>query len=151
MYSQDDNPTEKTKIMKTIFLLLVLLLLSPEIFAQSKPVKIVFDVTSSNVEVHQATIRHVGMMSEEYPDSEFEVVLYGGSIDMVLTGKSAVTEEVKMLAAKDNVSFVICEFTLKRKNVPISQLIPGVGTVPDGIMELVLKQQEGWGYIKEAF
>lgn len=136
--------------MKTYFLLFVSLLLSPDIFAQAKPVKIVFDVTSSNVEVHQSTIRHVEMMSEEYPESEFEVVLYSGSIDMVLTGKSAVGEEVKKLAAKDNVSFVICEFTMKRKNVPLSQLIPGVGTVPDGIMELVLKQMEGWGYIKEA-
>lgn len=137
--------------MKTYFLLFLALLLSPDIFAQARPVKIVFDVTSSNVEVHQATIRHVQMMSEEYPESEFEVVLYGGSIDMVLTGKSAVAEDVKKLAAKENVSFVICEFTMKRKNVPLSQLIPGVRTVPDGIMELVLKQKEGWGYIKEAF
>lgn len=135
--------------MKTYFLLFLALLLSHDIFAQARPVKIVFDVTSSNVEVHQATIRHVGMMSEEYPESEFEVVLYGGSIDMVLTDKSTVAEDVKMLAAKDNVSFVICEFTMKRKNVPLSQLIPGVLTVPDGIMELVMKQQEGWGYIKE--
>lgn len=137
--------------MKTYFLLFLALLLSPDIFAQARPVKIVFDVTSSNVEVHQATTRHVQMMSEEYPESEFEVVLYGGSIDMVLTGKSAVAEDVKKLAAKENVSFVICEFTMKRKNVPLSQLIPGVLTVPDGIMELVLKQKEGWGYIKEAF
>lgn len=136
--------------MKTYFFLVWGIFLSLDILAQAKPVKIVFDVTSANVEVHQATIRHVAMMSEEYPESEFEVVLYGGSIDMVLIGKSAVADEVKMLAAKGNVSFVICEFTMKRKNVPLSQLIPGVGTVPDGIMELVLKQMEGWGYIKEA-
>lgn len=136
--------------MKTYFLFMLALLLSLDIFAQARPVKIVFDVTSSNVEVHQATIRHVDMMSEEYPESEFEVVLYGGSVDMVLSEKSTVGNEVKMLAAKDNVSFVICEFTMRRKNIPLSQLIPGVSTVPDGIMELVLKQQEGWGYIKEA-
>ena len=136
--------------MKTYFLFMLALLLSLDIFAQARPVKIVFDVTSSNVEVHQATIRHVDMMSEEYPESKFEVVLYGGSVDMVLSEKSTVGNEVKMLAAKDNVSFVICEFTMRRKNIPLSQLIPGVSTVPDGIMELVLKQQEGWGYIKEA-
>lgn len=136
--------------MKTSFLLFLAILLSSDVFAQAKPMKILFDVTSANAEVHQATIRHVELMSETYPESEFEVVLYGGSIDMVLSEKSTVADNVKMLAAKDNVSFVICEFTMKRKNVLLSQLVPGVLTVPDGIMELVLKQQEGWGYIKES-
>ena len=28
------------------------------------------------------------------------------------------------------------------------QLLPGVQTVPDGIYEIVSKQQEHWGYIK---
>jgi uncharacterized protein len=27
-------------------------------------------------------------------------------------------------------------------------LLPGVGTVPDGIYEIVAKQQDRWGYIK---
>lgn len=136
--------------MKTYFLFVFGILLSLEILAQAKSVKIIFDVTSSNVEVHQATVRHVELMSEQYPASEFEVVLYGGSIDMVLTDKSAVAGEVEMLASKDNVSIVICEFTMKRKNVSVSQLISGVETVPDGIMEIAIKHQEGWTYIKEA-
>ena len=29
-----------------------------------------------------------------------------------------------------------------------SQLLTGVQIVPDGIYEIVSKQQEGWGYIK---
>ncbi len=136
--------------MKTCFLLFLTLLLSLHILAQSKPMKILFDVTSANPEIHDVTLRHVEMMSENYPESEFEVVLYGASIDMVHSEKSTVADRVKMLAAKDNVSFVICEFTMKRKNVLLTHLVPGVGTVPDGIMELVQKQQEGWGYIKES-
>ncbi len=103
--------------MKTYLLLVFALLLSLNIYAQSKPVKILFDVSSSNVEVHQSTIRHVELMSETYPDSEFEVVVYGASMDMVLTEKSTVADNVKELAAKNNVSFVICEYTMKRKNV----------------------------------
>ncbi len=136
--------------MKTYLLLVFALLLSLNIYAQSKPVKILFDVSSSNVEVHQSTIRHVELMSETYPDSEFEVVVYGASMDMVLTEKSTVADNVKELAAKNNVSFVICEYTMKRKNVLLSQLIFGVLTVPDGILEIAQKQQEGWGYIKES-
>lgn len=136
--------------MKTYFLLIVAFGLSLNVFGQAKPVKILFDVSSAEVEVHESTIRHVEIMSEAYPDSEFEVVIYGGSMDMVLAEKSSVAENVKTLAAKDNVTFVICEFTMKRKNVPSSQLISGVKTVPDGILELAQKQLEGWVYIKES-
>jgi intracellular sulfur oxidation DsrE/DsrF family protein len=37
---------------------------------------------------------------------------------------------------------------MRNQKVDKSQLLPGVGTVPDGIGELVAKQKEGWGYIK---
>jgi hypothetical protein len=39
---------------------------------------------------------------------------------------------------------------MKRHNVDTSQLIDGIKTVPDGILEIVNKQKEGWGYIKEV-
>ena len=51
---------------------------------------------------------------------------------------------------KDNIDFVICEGTMKRHNVDKSQIISGVKTVPDGILEIIEKQQDGWGYIKEG-
>jgi uncharacterized protein len=124
--------------------------LSLAAFSQQKPVKIVFDVTSADPMVHEATLRHVTEMSKSYPDSKFQVVMYGGSVDLVNAEKSTVSNEVKALASNKNVAFVVCEQTLKRKNIPISQLIPGVIIVPDGILEIVQKQQQGWGYIKEG-
>jgi intracellular sulfur oxidation DsrE/DsrF family protein len=39
---------------------------------------------------------------------------------------------------------------MKKYGVNQSQLIAGVQTVPDGILEIVQKQAAGWGYIKEA-
>jgi hypothetical protein len=38
--------------------------------------------------------------------------------------------------------------TMKRNNVDSTQLVPGVEIVPDGIYEIISKQQAGWGYIK---
>jgi intracellular sulfur oxidation DsrE/DsrF family protein len=40
--------------------------------------------------------------------------------------------------------------TLNRKNIDKSELIPNFEIVPDGILEIVTKQSEGWGYIKES-
>ncbi|WP_223550832.1 DsrE family protein [Aestuariivivens sp. NBU2969] len=134
------------RLLNTVFVLLF----STIVFAQEKPVKIVFDVTSSNTKVHESTIRHVKAMSSAYPDSKFEVVMYSGAMDMVLKNKSVVADDLEMLAKKDNIDFVICEGTMKRHNVDSTQLITGVRSVPDGILEIIEKQKEGWGYIKES-
>jgi len=136
--------------MKKYILLVITLVLTFNISAQENPVKIVFDVTSSDVNVHQAAVRHVKMMSRAYPDSEFEVVMYSGSIDMVLKDKSSVAEDMEELAKNDNISFVVCQGTMKRHKISEDQIIPGVKQVPDGILEIINKQQEGWGYIKEG-
>ena len=129
---------------------MIVMFISMATLAQEKPVKIVFDVTSDDAKVHQATVRHVKAMANAYPDSEFEVVMYSGSIDMVLKEKSTVAVDMEALAKKDNISFVICEGTMKRHKIDTSQLISGVTTVPDGILEIIQKQAEGWGYIKEG-
>ena len=76
--------------MKHYFKLLIALFITSMVFAQEKPVKIVFDVTSSNTDVHKSAVRHVKAMSEAYPNSKFEVVMYSGAMDMVLKDKSSV-------------------------------------------------------------
>jgi len=136
--------------MKTYVNLILALIFSITAFAQDHPVKIVFDVTSNNPKVHGSAMRHVKAMSEAYPDSQFEVVVYSGAINMVLKDKSSVKEDMEALSNNENVSFVVCQGTMKRDNVTTDQLIPGVTTVPDGILEIIKRQKEGWGYIKEA-
>ncbi|WP_057939539.1 DsrE family protein [Algoriphagus resistens] len=136
--------------MKKLWFLIPLLAVTLTAMGQSERVKILFDLTSKDPAVHQATIRHVTAMSEAYPDAEFEVVMYGGGVFMVVPEQSSVTKEVRELVARDNVKFVVCEMGLKRHQLQLSNLIPGVGSVPDGILELVQKQAQGWGYIKEG-
>ena len=136
--------------MKTIVYLFLACLISASSYAQENPVKIVFDVTSSNPKVHKAAVRHVKAMSNAYPDSKFEVVMYSGAMEMALKDKSVVAEDIESLVKKDNIDFVICQGTMKRHKVTSSNLIEGVKSVPDGILEIVSKQNEGWGYIKET-
>jgi len=47
-----------------------------------------------------------------------------------------------------HVTFVVCAMALKNNSVDKSQLLPEVQIVPDGIYEIVSKQQDNWGYIK---
>lgn len=136
--------------MKTVINLVLACLCFTMAFAQEEPVKIVFDVTSSNTGVHESTMRHVKMMSKAYPDSKFEVVMYSGAYEMVVKDKSTVSADMEALAQNGNVDFVVCQASLNRHEIDASQLITGVRAVPDGILEIIQKQGQGWGYIKEG-
>ena len=118
--------------------------------ASAQDVKIVFDVTSPDEQIHQSTMRHVKAMADAYPDAEFEVVVYSGALSMMLKDKSTVSEEITEALKNKNVSMNVCAMTLKRHELDPSALVEGVGTVPDGILEIIQKQAQGWGYIKEA-
>jgi intracellular sulfur oxidation DsrE/DsrF family protein len=132
------------------FIMLAMAVLPILVTAQNKAAKIVFDITSKDTLAHQTVIRHVKGMSEAYPDAQLEVVVYGGALPMLMTDKSTEAKKIQELAKNKNISFRACEGTMKRYNVTKNQLLPGVATVPDAIMEIVQKQGEGWGYIKEV-
>jgi intracellular sulfur oxidation DsrE/DsrF family protein len=118
--------------------------------SQTKPVKIVFDVTSKDTLTHQAVLRHVKGMSETYPDALLEVVVYGGAWPMLVKGKTPSGTTVEKLAQEKNISFKLCGITMERYKVAKADLLNGVEVVPDAIIEIVTRQGEGWGYIKEA-
>jgi hypothetical protein len=118
--------------------------------AQQEPIKIVFDVGSEDPEVHKTAARHLKAMSEAYPESQFEMVVYSGAYDLVTKKNSVAGETLEKAAQRDNVAIVVCQQTLDRHKLGMEDLIPGIRPVPDGIYELIAKQQQGWGYIKES-
>jgi len=136
--------------MKKLIQLVLALFIMNIAFAQEKPIKVVFDVTSGNTDVHKSAARHLRLMSETYPDSEFELVVYSSAYKMVDNKSSAAGETLREIVKNKNVSIVVCQNTMKRNDKSKEDLIPGVTTVPDGIFEIVSKQQLGWGYIKEG-
>jgi hypothetical protein len=131
-----------------IFIFLLMIPLAG--ISQTKPVKIVFDVTSKDTLTHQAVLRHVKGMSESYPDALLEVVVYGGAWPMLVKAKTSSGSTVEKLAQEKNVSFKLCGITMDRYKVGKADLLDGVEVVPDAIIEIVTRQGEGWGYIKEA-
>jgi uncharacterized protein len=132
------------------FIPLLLFLLPAVVSAQTKPVKIVFDVTSKDSLTHQAVLRHVKGMAKAYPDAMLEVVIYGSAWPMVVNGKSSSNEVVEKLAEEKNVAFKLCGITMERFKIHGSDVVKGVDVVPDAIIQIVTRQGEGWGYIKES-
>jgi intracellular sulfur oxidation DsrE/DsrF family protein len=135
---------------KFILLSAAALLMFCNLFAQKAPYNVVFDVTSKDTVVHQMVMRWVKEILNADPKANIEVVFYGKSLDMITRDRSVVADTLIKYAANKNVAFRVCEVALKNNGIEKSQLLQGVGTVPDGIYEIISKQHEGWGYIKAS-
>jgi intracellular sulfur oxidation DsrE/DsrF family protein len=137
--------------MKIFMFLMVMFVLSPELVrSQNSNYKVVFDLSSKDTVNHGTAIRELTLIREANPDAMLEVVVYGQGLNMVLKNKTKNDQIIQQLIADKGVSFKVCAMTLSRNHIEKSELIPGVEIVPDGIYEIISKQQQGWGYIKVA-
>jgi intracellular sulfur oxidation DsrE/DsrF family protein len=140
----------KIYYMKKNILILALMIFAYSSQAQVKDYRVVFDMSSRDSISQAAVVREIDIIKNSSPDAKLEVVIYGQGLSLVLKDKSAHAAAIEKLLAMKDVSFKVCAITLVRNKIDKSQLLPGVGTVPDGIYEIISKQQEGWGYIKVA-
>ncbi len=133
---------------RSLNVLYLVLLACGLVNAQALQYRVVFDLTSKDSLEQKSVMRWVKEIRASHPDAQLEIVMYGKGLEMVIPERSSVAADVKSALKSPNTSFVVCEAAMKNNNVKMSQLLPGVKTVPDGIYEIISKQHEGWGYIK---
>ena len=132
---------------KNCYLLISFFVISLLAHAQ-KDYRVVFDLTSKDSNDQRAVIRWVNEVAKAEATAQIEVVMYGQGLALVTKGRSLFADDVTKLAQNKNIAFRVCQVAMKNQGIEQSQLIEGVGTVPDGIYEVISKQREGWGYIK---
>jgi intracellular sulfur oxidation DsrE/DsrF family protein len=113
-----------------------------------QPYRVVFDLTSRDSLDQKAVVRWIKEVTTSSPDAEVEVVMYAKGFELVMPDRSTVLADVREAMKTPKVSFKVCAIAMKNNQIVIGQLLPGVQAVPDGIHELVMKQQDNWGYIK---
>ncbi|HXC97519.1 MAG TPA: DsrE family protein [Edaphobacter sp.] len=109
---------------------------------------VVFVITSPDHDDWQtAMILADHFLAGVKPDpSDVEVLAYGGGIDTLK--KSAPTAPAIADLEKLGVHFVACENAMRLHHIEKADLLPGVASVPSGVVELVEKQEAGWSYVK---
>ena len=135
---------------RMLFVGLVALLSVGFVRTQPQPYRVVFDLTSRDTLDQKAVLRWIREVATSRPDAQMEVVMYGKGFELVLPERSPFTADVQDAMKNPKVAFKVCAIALKNNNVDKANLVSGVQTVPDGIYEIVSKQQENWGYIKVA-
>jgi len=134
--------------MRRILFALLLILTPCLAQAQRQLYRVVFDLTSRDTLEQRAVLRWLREVGTASPDAQMEVVMYGKGFELVMPERSAYLDDVKTAMKNPNVKFKVCAIALRNNNIAQSQILSGVETVPDGIYELVSKQQDHWGYIK---
>jgi intracellular sulfur oxidation DsrE/DsrF family protein len=116
--------------------------------AQTKQHKIVFEITSADTADHRTVLRQVNNVLKDVPGTKIEIVCHGPAIFMLVKDKTVLSSVMEELKNKENVSFAACNNSMKKNNLDVSQLVTVATVVPNGVMEVVSKQEDGWSYIK---
>ena len=77
---------------------------------------------------------------------EIELVAYGPGINM-LKSDSSVKQRIAE-ALKSGVKVNACQNTMNGMGLKAADMLPEIGYVPSGVVEVMRKQQQGWAYIR---
>ena len=77
---------------------------------------------------------------------DIEIVAYGPGINMLKADSAVGTRVGEALGA--GVAIVACENTMRGQKLAKEDMLPKVGYVNAGVVELMQKQQQGWAYIR---
>ncbi len=134
--------------------LLFLLVCSNNLFAQQNDGvvdmnkhKLVMQFTDSDSLSQATVLGQVKNIRTAWPNADIEVVCHGGGLDLLQTAKSKVTKQIIEWSGK-GVVFAACNNTMKRRNIKKEDLLTPVIVVPSAMVELTLKQESNWAYVK---
>ena len=116
--------------------------------AQGEKSKVVFQVSDASPKAWNLALNNVKNVQASLgkDNVDVEVVVYGPGIGM-LKLDSEVGNRVDD-AVKTGVKVVACENTMHGLKLTKDDMLPTIGYVPGGVIELMQKQKEGYSYIR---
>ena len=78
--------------------------------------------------------------------ADIELVVYGPGIAM-LKKDSAVADRVAAALAR-GVRIAACQNSMRAFKLQAADLVPGVGVVPSGVVELIRREHAGYAYVR---
>jgi intracellular sulfur oxidation DsrE/DsrF family protein len=110
---------------------------------------IVMQFTSGDSSDQASVVLQLSNIRVALPKANIEVVCHGRGLDLMTKGKAKAGKAVAELSAQ-GIKFAVCSNTMKRYNIKNEDLLPQAIVVPSAMVELVLKQEKGWAYLKGA-
>jgi intracellular sulfur oxidation DsrE/DsrF family protein len=109
---------------------------------------IVMQLTSADTIVHKGLIKQLNNLKNGWGDTvNIEVVCHGPGIALLMNNKTKLGTHISQLQQR-GIDFVACENTMLEKKINKEEILPNMTFVRMGIGEIILKQEQGWHYIK---
>jgi intracellular sulfur oxidation DsrE/DsrF family protein len=138
----------------TLIVLCFLLSSSAVVIAQDKQDKIhhvVMQLNTADTAVWSSILGNIRNFQKVWPGKvDIEVVVHGKALNFLVAEKSHLVADIELMTKK-GVVFNACENTMNKYGIKKEMLIPSVSSVPSGVAELVMKQEQGWSYLKTGF
>lgn len=119
-------------------------------FAQQAPVrsKVVMQVSDADPGKWNLALNNARNVQTDLgaANVDIEIVAYGPGI-LMLKADSVVGNRVADAIAS-GVAVVACENTMRNQKMAKDDMLPKIGYVQAGVVELMQKQQQGWAYIR---
>ena len=119
---------------------------SLDLSAQAKH-RVVIQFTDSDSLSQASVVGQVKNIKTDLPEATIEVVCHGPGLDLLIKKNSKVPALVQEWNTK-GVVFAACNNTMRRRGVKKEDLSAQATVVPSAMVELILKQEEGWSYVK---
>jgi uncharacterized protein len=137
----------------SLLFLLLTVMFSNQVLAQDgnrKPHKVVVQMNTADTTAWSATIGNIRNLQKVWPNNiQVELVVHGKALDFLVKDKTHLASDI-IAMSKEGVVFAACENSMRKHHIEKSQLLIQAITVPSGVAELVLKQEDGWSYLKSG-
>jgi len=148
---------QKKIVMNKVSVIAILIMLSSffvaaEVTAQGKTShKVLMQLSSSDTLAWKGLMNNIKNMKATWGDSvAIEVVVHGPGIGLLMKEKTNQLDMIIDFKSK-GVVFNVCENTLADRKISKESIIPEAGFVKSAVVEIILKQEQGWTYIKSGF
>ncbi|CAN5617514.1 hypothetical protein BH10BAC3_BH10BAC3_35720 [soil metagenome] len=113
--------------------------------------RVVIQLSSSDTLVWKGLMNNLKNLKEGWGETvEIEVVAHSTGIEMLMIAKT--TEQKKITEFKTmGIVFVACQNTMKAKKITKEEIVAEAGYVPMGVGEIIMKEEQGWSYLKSGF
>jgi intracellular sulfur oxidation DsrE/DsrF family protein len=115
-------------------------------FLATKP-RAVFQVSDADPAKWNLTLSNVANAQEALgKEAEIEIVAFGPGIDMLKKDSPVATRVADALHA--GVRIVACQNTMRSRKLTPADMLPDLGYVPSGVVEIMQREREGYAYLR---
>ena len=141
-------------LRRKVSLTLMTLLLAPlaaaqaQPTAQGKPHKVVIQFSDADPAKWNLALNNASNVQQDLGADQvaIEIVAYGPGIGLLKLESVAAGRVAEALAA--GISVQVCENTMRNQKLVQADMLPKIGYVDSGVVQLMKRQKEGYAYIR---